>query len=118
MAECLIEHTRNMLFIVVAGKTPSNHMTSDEVEFYNSLKPYSDKGRIYALFQIFQKIRNFQRSNYLQDKQLQALKQLTKDKTPLLHNSCNPRIDHLLQYKSYRCRNTYRHYTTPEVFCK
>ena len=58
MAECLIEHTRNMLFIVVAGKTPSNHMTSDEVEFYNSLKPYSDKGRIYALFQIFQKLVN------------------------------------------------------------
>lgn len=58
MAECLIEHTRNMLFIAVAGKTPSNHMTSDEVEFYNSLKPYSDKGRIYALFQIFQKLVN------------------------------------------------------------
>ena len=58
MAECLIEHTRNMLFITVAGKTPSNHMTSDEVEFYNSLKPYSDKGRIYALFQIFQKLVN------------------------------------------------------------
>lgn len=58
MAECLIEHTRNMLFIAIAGKSPSNHMTSDEVEFYNSLKPYGDKGRIYALFQIFQKLVN------------------------------------------------------------
>lgn len=58
MAECLIEHTRNMLFIAIAGKSPSNHMTSDEVEFYNSLKPYGEKGRIYALFQIFQKLVN------------------------------------------------------------
>lgn len=58
MAECLIEHTRNMLFIAVAGKSPSNHMTNDEVEFYNSLKPYGEKGRIYALFQIFQKLVN------------------------------------------------------------
>ena len=31
MAECLIEHTRNMLFIAIAGKSPSNHMTSYEV---------------------------------------------------------------------------------------
>ena len=56
MTECLIEHTRNMLFIAVAGKAPSIDMTSSEIEFYTSLKPYADKGRIYALFQIFQKL--------------------------------------------------------------
>ncbi len=56
MTECLIEHTRNMLFIAVAGKAPSIDMTSSEIEFYTSLKQYADKGRIYALFQIFQKL--------------------------------------------------------------
>lgn len=56
MTECLIEHTRNMLFIAVAGKAPSVDMTGSEIEFYTSLKPYADKGRIYALFQIFQKL--------------------------------------------------------------
>lgn len=56
MTECLIEHTRNMLFIAVAGKAPSIDMTGSEIEFYTSLKPYADKGRIYALFQIFQKL--------------------------------------------------------------
>lgn len=56
MTECLIEHTRNILFIAVAGKVPSVDMTNSEIEFYNNLKPYADKGRIYALFQIFQKL--------------------------------------------------------------
>lgn len=56
MTECLIEHTRNMLFIAVAGKAPSVDMTGSEIEFYNSLKSYAEKGRIYALFQIFQKL--------------------------------------------------------------
>ena len=56
MTECLIEHTRNMLFIAVAGKAPSLQMTKSEMEYYESLKAYAESGRIYALFQIFQKL--------------------------------------------------------------
>lgn len=56
MTECLIEHTRNMLFIAVAGKAPSLQMTKSEMEYYESLKEYAERGRIYALFQIFQKL--------------------------------------------------------------
>ena len=56
MTECLIEHTRNMLFIAVAGKAPSLQMTKSEMEYYESLKAYAERGRIYALFQIFQKL--------------------------------------------------------------
>lgn len=55
-AECLIEHTRNMLFFVSSGVLPSKELTKAEEEFYVSLKKYASKERLYALFQIFQKL--------------------------------------------------------------
>lgn len=55
-AECLVEHTRNMLFLVVTGSTPSKELTKSETDFYISLKKYASKERLYALFQIFQRL--------------------------------------------------------------
>lgn len=55
-AECLIEHTRNMLFFISSGALPSKELTKAEEEFYVSLKKYASKERLYALFQIFQKL--------------------------------------------------------------
>lgn len=54
--ECLVEHTRNMLFLVITGKLASKTLTKNEEEFYISLKKYASKERLYALFQIFQKL--------------------------------------------------------------
>lgn len=58
MVECLIEHTRNMLFLSYTNKLPSSHMTTQEIEYYNNLKEYGDTSRLYGLFQIFQKLVN------------------------------------------------------------
>lgn len=55
-AECLIEHTRNMLFFVTTGDMPYKEYTSAEKEFYTGLKKYASDRRLYALFQIFQKL--------------------------------------------------------------
>lgn len=55
-AECLAEHTRNMLFLVITGKPALKELTKNEEEFYVSLKKYGSKERLYALFQIFQKL--------------------------------------------------------------
>lgn len=55
-AECLAEHTRNMLFFIVTGSIPSKELTKNETDFYISLKKYASKERLYALFQIFQKL--------------------------------------------------------------
>ncbi len=55
MAECLVEHTRNMLFYAVTGNLPYEN-TSSELEFYENLKNYASDRRLYALFQVFQKL--------------------------------------------------------------
>lgn len=58
MAECLIEHTRNMLFFIVTGSLPDKGYTSSEIDFYSNLKKYASDRRLYALFQVFQKLLN------------------------------------------------------------
>ncbi|MBQ3032973.1 MAG: DNA polymerase III subunit gamma/tau [Deferribacterales bacterium] len=58
MTECLIEHTRNMLFLTVTGSLPSKGYTADEADFYSKLKKYASDRRLYGLFQIFQKLAN------------------------------------------------------------
>ena len=57
-AECLIEHTRNMLFFVATDKMPGKEWTASEKEFYLGLKKYASDKRLYALFQIFQRLIN------------------------------------------------------------
>lgn len=58
MTECLIEHTRNMLIYAVTGVLDRKDITSDESEFYKSLMADDLEPRLYAVFQIFQKLLN------------------------------------------------------------
>ncbi len=58
MAECLVEHTRNMLFFAVTDTFPDKGYTATEIDFYNNLKKYASDKRLYALFQVFQKLVN------------------------------------------------------------
>ena len=58
MTECLIEHCRNMMIYSISNKLPSNDFTSREEEYYSSLKEYSEKAKLYSLFQILTKLIN------------------------------------------------------------
>lgn len=58
MTECLIEHTRNMLIYAVTGVLDRKDITSEESEFYKSLMADDLEPRLYAVFQIFQKLLN------------------------------------------------------------
>jgi len=56
-AECMIEHTRNLLF-QIASPGKESHFTSKEIKYYEDLKKLTGEHRLFALFQIFQKLLN------------------------------------------------------------
>lgn len=56
-AETLIGHTRNLLMQLVTGKE-SKELTSRENEYYKELAGITSEQRLYALFQVFQKLLN------------------------------------------------------------
>ncbi|WP_022851542.1 DNA polymerase III subunit gamma/tau [Limisalsivibrio acetivorans] len=56
-AESLIEHTRNLLFYMTGGGTLKG-LTSYEEELYSDLSLRVTEHRLFALFQIFQKLLN------------------------------------------------------------
>lgn len=56
-AETLIGHTRNLLMQLVTGKE-SKELTSRENDYYKELAKHTSEGRLYALFQVFQKLLN------------------------------------------------------------
>lgn len=56
-AETLIGHTRNLLMQLVTGKE-SKELTSKENEYYRELAKLTGEHRLYALFQLFQKLMN------------------------------------------------------------
>lgn len=57
-AESLIEHTRNLLFFIATGGKNTKELTKHEEELYRSLAPQVTEHRLFALFQIFQKLLN------------------------------------------------------------
>jgi DNA polymerase-3 subunit gamma/tau len=56
-AETLIEHTRNLMMRIITKKDNSE-LTSKENEFYGSLAQATSEQRLFALFQVFQKLLN------------------------------------------------------------
>ncbi|WP_277656812.1 DNA polymerase III subunit gamma/tau [Seleniivibrio woodruffii] len=56
-AETLIEHTRNLMLRIITKKD-NPELTSKENEFYASLAQASSEQRLFALFQVFQKLLN------------------------------------------------------------
>ncbi|MGE4497357.1 MAG: DNA polymerase III subunit gamma/tau [Deferribacterales bacterium] len=57
-AESLIEHTRNLLFYIATGGKNTRELTSHEEELYRSLSAKVTEHRLFALFQVFQKLLN------------------------------------------------------------
>lgn len=57
-AESLIEHTRNLLFYISTGGKNTKELTSHEEELYRSLASKVTEHRLFALFQVFQKLLN------------------------------------------------------------
>ncbi|MGE4317420.1 MAG: DNA polymerase III subunit gamma/tau [Deferribacterales bacterium] len=55
--ETLIEHTRNLLMRVITKKE-NKELTSKENEFYGQLAQKTGEQKLYALFQVFQKLLN------------------------------------------------------------
>lgn len=53
--EVFIHHTRNLLHAFTGGFSDKT-LTSKEIEFYNSLKPFLTLKKIFVFFQIFQKV--------------------------------------------------------------
>jgi DNA polymerase-3 subunit gamma/tau len=58
IVESLISHIRHLLYAVVTKKITSKTLTEEEINFYNSLLPELDENRLFALFQILQKLHN------------------------------------------------------------
>jgi DNA polymerase-3 subunit gamma/tau len=56
-ASTLIEHTRNLLMQIITGKD-SHELTSRENEYYRELAGVTGEHKLYALFQVFQKLMN------------------------------------------------------------
>ncbi len=56
-AETLIGHTRNLLMQLMTGKD-SKELTSKENEYYRELAKITGEHKLYALFQVFQKLLN------------------------------------------------------------
>jgi len=56
-AETIIGHTRNLLMQLMTGKD-SKELTSKENEYYKDLAKISSEHKLYALFQVFQKLLN------------------------------------------------------------
>ncbi|QAR31852.1 DNA polymerase III subunit gamma/tau [Geovibrio thiophilus] len=57
-AESLIEHTRNLLFFIATGGRNTKELTSHEEQLYRSLSAKVTEHRLFALFQVFQKLLN------------------------------------------------------------
>lgn len=55
--ETLIEHTRNLL-MMMASRKDNPEFTAKENEFYKGLAKDTSESRLYALFQVFQKLLN------------------------------------------------------------
>lgn len=55
--ETLIEHTRNLLMRIITKKE-NKELTSKENEFYGQLAQKTGEQKLYALFQVFQKLLN------------------------------------------------------------
>ncbi len=56
--ECLVEHTRNLLMHIVTGKLSEKEFSQTEIDYYNNLKRFASTARLYALFQILDKLSN------------------------------------------------------------
>jgi len=56
-AETLIEYTRNLLLQTITGKE-NKSLTSKENEYFKELAKHAGEHRLYALFQVFQKLMN------------------------------------------------------------
>ncbi|MGE4268133.1 MAG: DNA polymerase III subunit gamma/tau [Deferribacterales bacterium] len=56
-AETLIEHTRNLMMRIITKKE-NPELTAKENEFYGSLAQTTSEQRLFALFQVFQKLLN------------------------------------------------------------
>jgi DNA polymerase-3 subunit gamma/tau len=56
-SETLIEHTRNLLMMLAGGKD-NPELTSRENEYYRNLTKQTRESKLYALFQVFQKLLN------------------------------------------------------------
>lgn len=55
-AETLLHHTRNLLFMIVNKGKGDETFTADETAFYQSLMKLTDENKLFAMFQIFQKL--------------------------------------------------------------
>lgn len=58
IVESLISHVRHLLLGVVTKEFSSTVLTGDEKSFYNELLPGLDESKLFALFQVLQKLLN------------------------------------------------------------
>ncbi len=58
VTECLVEHTRNLLMYIVVGRLSDKDFSKNEQDYYSDLKKYASKNRLYALFQVLDKLAN------------------------------------------------------------
>jgi DNA polymerase-3 subunit gamma/tau len=57
-AEMLIQHTRNLLFFLATGGKNTKELTSHELDFYTESVSKISEHKLFAYFQIFQKLLN------------------------------------------------------------
>ena len=58
VTETMIEHCRNLLFYIVSDGKGTNTFTTAEIDFYNKMRGTASEQKLYALFQVFQKLLN------------------------------------------------------------